>query len=79
MKLRKTVYPRIFSISETLANMLSTLRRKTEYVFGSNSETTRSPALYNERRRIPHKLGNPRILKIGLHTFRHWKATMLYH
>jgi integrase len=22
---------------------------------------------------------NPRLLKIGFHTFRHWKATMLYH
>ena len=65
--------PRIFSTSENLVNMLSTLRRKTEYVFGSNPKTARSSAFYNERRRIEHKLGNPRILKIGLHTFRHWK------
>lgn len=55
--------PRIFSINETLANMLSTLRRKTEYVFGSNSKTARSSAFYNERRRIAHKLGNLKILK----------------
>jgi integrase len=37
-------------------------------------------AFYTERRRIAYKPGNPRIMKIGLHTFRHWKATMLqYH
>ncbi len=25
------------------------------------------------------KLQNPRLLRISFHTFRHWKATMLYH
>jgi integrase/recombinase XerD len=71
--------PRIFSVSETLVTMLSRLRKKTEYIFGSISKTPRSSAFYTERRRLAHKLGNPRILKIELHTFRHWKATMLYH
>jgi len=28
---------------------------------------------------LAHKLQNPRLLKITFHTFRHWKATMLYH
>lgn len=55
------------------------LKKKTEYVFGSSSKTARSSAFYNERKRVAHKLGNPRLLKIGLHTFRHWKATTLYH
>lgn len=59
--------------------LLHRLSKKTEYVFGSNSKTARSSAYYTERRKIASKLGNPRILKIGLHTFRHWKATMLYH
>lgn len=71
--------PRIFSISSILVTMLARLKKKTEYVFGSPSKTARSSAFYNERKRIAHKLGNPRLLKIGLHTFRHWKATMLYH
>jgi integrase/recombinase XerD len=71
--------PRIFSVSETLVTMLSRLRKKTAHIFGSNSKTARSSAFYTERRRLSHKLGNPRLLKIGLHTFRHWKATMLYH
>jgi integrase len=31
------------------------------------------------RKRLAFKLQNPRLLKISFHTFRHWKATMLYH
>ncbi|MEM2971339.1 MAG: site-specific integrase [Candidatus Bathyarchaeia archaeon] len=30
-------------------------------------------------KRIARKLGNPRLLQINFHTFRHWKATMEYH
>jgi integrase len=32
-----------------------------------------------QRKRIAHKLQNPRLLKITFHTLRHWKATMEYH
>ena len=71
--------PRIFSISSNLEAMLARLHRKTEYVFGSSTKGCISSCFYSERKRIAHKLGNPRILKIGLHTFRHWKATTLYH
>jgi len=28
---------------------------------------------------MAYKLGNPRLLKIHFHTFRHWYAAMLYH
>jgi integrase len=31
------------------------------------------------RKRQAVKLHNPRLLKISFHTFRHWKATILYH
>lgn len=31
------------------------------------------------RKRLVATLQNPRLLKISFHTFRHWKATMLYH
>jgi integrase len=31
------------------------------------------------RKRLAIKLQNPRLLKITFHTFRHWKATNLYH
>ena len=36
-------------------------------------------AFLNLRKRQAVKLHNPRLLKIGFHTFRHWKATILYH
>jgi len=32
-----------------------------------------------QRRRIAFKLGNPRLLKISFHTFRHFKGTMEYY
>jgi integrase len=32
-----------------------------------------------QRKRIAHRTGNPRLLKIHFHTFRHRKGTMLYH
>jgi len=28
---------------------------------------------------LAFKLGNPRLLKIGFHSFRHWKGTMEHH
>jgi hypothetical protein len=31
------------------------------------------------RKRLAQKIGNPRLIAIHFHTFRHWKATMLYH
>ena len=34
---------------------------------------------YKTRRSLVYKLQNPRLKQIGLHTFRHWKATMEYH
>ena len=32
-----------------------------------------------QRKRLAHKLGNPRLLSIHMHTFRHWKGTVEYH
>jgi len=71
--------PRIFNISDKLVNMLLALPKISEYVFGTNSKITRGSVFYRLRKKIAHKLGNPRLLEIGFHTFRHWKATMLYH
>ena len=36
-------------------------------------------SFYRVRKRVAIKIGNPRINQIHPHTFRHWKATMLYH
>jgi len=75
----KNGQPRILSINDKLVNMLATLPKTTQYVFGTCNKVTRGSVYYRLRKRAAVKIGNPRILKIGLHTFRHWKATMLYH
>jgi integrase len=31
------------------------------------------------RKKLAHKLNNPRLMQIHFHTFRHWKATQEYH
>lgn len=71
--------PRILKISDKLVSMLSTLPKKNKYLFGTNNKTTRQTVFYKAKKRLAAKLGNPRLLRIGFHTFRHWKATMLYH
>ena len=75
----KNGQPRILNINDKLVNMFATLPKTTEYVFGTRSKVTRGSVYYRLRKRAAVKIGNPRILRIGLHTFRHWKATMLYH
>jgi len=71
--------PRIWKISSKLAAMLSRLPREGDHVFGGASTHTLRKCLWNVRKRLAHKLQNPRLLRISFHTFRHWKATMLYH
>ncbi|OGD47990.1 hypothetical protein A3K79_05615 [Candidatus Bathyarchaeota archaeon RBG_13_46_16b] len=46
---------------------------------GTCSKVTRGSVFYRLRKNLARKLGNPRLLNISLHTFRHWKATVLYH
>jgi integrase len=59
--------------------MLSALPKRNVYIFG-NPNTRAIRATYrNTRKSLSHKLQNPRLLRISLHTFRHWKATSLYH
>ena len=72
--------PRIFKLSNNLTNMLEAMRRQVnrKRVFGKWLKSQRR-LFYNFRRRIAAKLKNPRILNITFHTFRHWKATTLYH
>jgi len=59
--------------------MLGSLPKKSEHVFGTSSKITRGSVFYRHRKKIARKLGNPRLLRIGSHMFRHWKATTLYH
>lgn len=75
----KSGNPRIFDVSGKLVSMLAVMPKTNEYVFGTCSKVTRGTVYYRLRKKLARKLGNPRLLDIGLHTFRHWKATALYH
>lgn len=70
--------PRILSISPKLVEMLKNLPRKSERIFSVSMSGLISNFCI-QRKHLAKKLGNPRILKISFHTFRHWKATMEYH
>jgi len=54
------------------------IRKNRLTVFGKSLKTQRR-LFEKQRLRIAAKLKNPRLKRITLHTFRHWKATMEYH
>ena len=68
---------RILPISQKLIDMLNTQPKKTEKIFATAYSLKSN--FYKTRKSIAFKLQNPRLKEIGLHTFRHWKATMEYH
>ena len=70
--------PRIFKISNTLATMLGNLPKKSIKLFSYRNPQSISRSFRRQRIKLAHKLGNPRLLQIHLHTFRHWKATTEY-
>jgi integrase len=67
--------------------MLLALPKKNQYIFSSSGQRDRfadelehfAINFVQARTRASNKLQNPRIKLISLRTFRHWKATMLYH
>jgi integrase len=59
--------------------MLNAVPRKSQRVFGDGPINSQKTTFYKARRRLAAKLQNPRLLNISFHTFRHWKATTLYH
>jgi integrase len=81
----KNSNPRQRKISTKLIAKLSSLPRRTTYVFRNPA---RNPIKslddfrdrYREQqRRVAEAVGNPRLLKITFKTLRHFKATMEYH
>ena len=70
--------PRIFKVSTKLGDMLNVLPRKDEKIFPQSQRGLRA-TFCQTRKTAAKKLQSPRLLKIHFHTFRHWKATMLYH
>ena len=71
--------PRRWKTSPKLMGMLNNLPRQSERVFGSGPINSMKTTFIKMRKRSALKLQNPRLLKISFHTFRHWKATELYH
>ena len=71
--------PRVFKVSSKLLNMMGSLPKQNEKVFGRMSRGTATTCLLRSRKRIALKVGNPRIAKIHCHLIRHWKGTMEYH
>jgi integrase/CDGSH-type Zn-finger protein len=71
--------PRIFKISQKLLSMLLSMPRNGNSIFGTYPLSGYRTCFTRQRKKAATKLGNPRLLQITFHTFRHWKATMEYH
>ena len=71
--------PRIFRISAKLATMLGRLPKTgNAKVWIYKNTFYLDKGFRRQRKRVAHKLGNPRMLQIHFHTLRHWKATTEY-
>ncbi|MFZ7138820.1 MAG: tyrosine-type recombinase/integrase [archaeon] len=75
----KSGTPRVFNLSVELVHMLFSLPKKNSKIFGNVTMSSLKSGFFNSRRLLSKKLQNPRLLRISFHTFRHWKATTLYH
>ncbi|MEM2889465.1 MAG: site-specific integrase [Candidatus Bathyarchaeia archaeon] len=78
-KPEKRSNPRMWRVSNELIAMLKNLPKNNQKVFGDATYNTFKQTFQRTRKRLAYTLQNPRLEKITLHTFRHWKATMLYH
>ena len=70
--------PRMWKVSSTLIEMINALPKTSEQVFPGSLKSMKSTFI-DTRKRLAQTLQNPRLLRISFHTFRHWKATTLYH
>jgi len=70
---------RVGSLSFRVLLMLGSLRKTSEYIFGNSNTRSIRASFCDTRKSISQKLQNPRLQRISFHTFRHWKATSLYH
>lgn len=74
--------PRIFNksdLSPKLMNMLSSLPRINEMIFGGKTRNSSRNTFSRVRARLATKLQNPRLLEVHCHTLRHWALTMYQH
>jgi integrase len=70
---------RLWKVTPRLIATLNALEKTSERAFGDCRMDTLKGVFLKLRKKQAAKLQNPRLLKIGFHTIRHWKATMLYH
>ncbi len=59
--------------------MLNRLHKVNDKVFPNKTKATIANNFNRQRKNAAQKIGNPRLLRIHFHTFRHWKATTEYH
>ena len=69
---------RVFKLSNKLLVMLNNLPRNGKRLWSYKSGYHVEKSFRRQRKRIAHKIGNPRLNLIHCHTFRHWKATIEY-
>ena len=69
----------MWKVNAKLIGMLNMLPRKSQRVFGDGPINSQKTTFSKTRKSLSFKLANPRLLRISFHTFRHWKATQLYH
>jgi len=70
--------PRMWKVTSTLIEMINAQPRNSTLIFSSSLRSMKT-TFAKTRRRLADTLQNPRLLRIHFHTFRHWKATTLYH
>jgi transposase-like protein len=74
----KNLNPRMWRVTEKLIEMLYAQPKTTPMVFNGSMRALKT-TLDRTRKRLAINLQNSRLLRIHFHTFRHWKATTLYH
>jgi integrase len=71
--------PRAFALSPKLMKMLATQPHEHQgRIWKYKSITTLDATFRKQRKRIAHKLQDPKLLQIHFHILRHWKATIEY-
>jgi len=70
--------PRIFRVSSKLLCMLNSLPKKSQKIFGDYPIRGFARCFQRRKKVLAQRYGNPRLMQITFHTFRHWKATMEY-
>jgi integrase len=71
--------PRMWKVTPRLIAQLNALPKNSQKVFGNSSIDSMKSMFLTLRKKLATKLQNPRFKKINFHSFRHWKATTLYH